>query len=112
MRHRPLTAATLSLALFATPTRAGETIRYGYDSRGRLVQIARGGSVNDGVATLYTFDRADNRLSKTVGAGGTGSLPAAPRPSFAVSDASVVEGGVLQFTVTKSGATSSGFSVD
>ena len=44
---------------------AAETIAYRYDARGRLVRVERSGTVNDNVATNYTFDKADNRVSKT-----------------------------------------------
>jgi len=40
---------------------ASETIVYSYDAKGRLVQVTHSGSVNNGVTTNYTYDRADNR---------------------------------------------------
>lgn len=43
---------------------ASETITYTYDAKGRVVKVARTGSVNNGVNTSYTFDRADNRTNK------------------------------------------------
>ena len=43
---------------------AAETIVYGYDARGRLIQVARNGSVNNGVITNYGYDKADNRILK------------------------------------------------
>ncbi len=54
---------------------AAETITYTYDARGRLVQVARTGTVNNGVTTNYTIDKADNRTNKTT----TGS-PNPPPP--------------------------------
>ena len=45
--------------------RGQRTITYSYDARGRLVQVARTGSVNNGVTTSYTLDKADNRTAKT-----------------------------------------------
>jgi hypothetical protein len=62
--------ASVPAALLAT-----ETITYTYDARGRVVQVARTGSVNNGVTTNHTFDKADNRTSKTT----TGS-PNPPPP--------------------------------
>jgi hypothetical protein len=50
----------LGAAAYAT-----ETITYSYDARGRLKQVARSGTVNNGVATTYTHDKADNRTNKT-----------------------------------------------
>lgn len=44
---------------------ANETVTYTYDARGRLVQVARTGTVNNGVTTSYTLDRANNRTNKT-----------------------------------------------
>lgn len=50
---------------------AAEAIVYRYDARGRLVRVERSGSVNNNVATNYSFDRADNRTAKaTTGASG------------------------------------------
>lgn len=66
----------LLLALFlSVPASAAETITYVYDARGRLVQVIRTGTVNNGVTTIYTIDRADNRTNKTT----TGS-PNPPPP--------------------------------
>ena len=66
----------LILALcFAVPASAAETITYSYDARGRLKQVARTGTVNNGVTTSYTIDKADNRANKTT----TGS-PNPPPP--------------------------------
>ena len=44
---------------------ASETITYTYDARGRLTQVQHSGSVNNNVATNYTYDKADNRTNKT-----------------------------------------------
>jgi hypothetical protein len=66
----------LILALFlAVPASAAETITYVYDARGRLKQVIRTGTVNNGVTTTYTIDKADNRINKTT----TGS-PNPPPP--------------------------------
>ena len=54
---------------------ASETITYTYDAKGRLVKVERAGTVNNGVTTNYTHDKANNRTNVTV----TGS-PNAPPP--------------------------------
>lgn len=54
---------------------AAETIAYKYDARGRLVQVARSGTVNNNVATNYSYDKANNRTVVTT----TGS-PNPPPP--------------------------------
>ena len=59
---------------WAAPAWASEIVTYSYDARGRLVQVARTGTVNNGVTTAYTIDKADNRTSKTT----TGSLNPPP----------------------------------
>lgn len=74
MRRTSLTAAALLLAA-ATTAGAAETITYKYDARGRLVQVIRTGTVNNGVTTTYGHDKADNRTAKTT----TGS-PNPPPP--------------------------------
>ena len=61
--------------LLSVPASAAETITYVYDARGRLVQVIRTGTVNNGVTTTYAIDRADNRTNKTT----TGS-PNPPPP--------------------------------
>ena len=43
---------------------ASETVKYSYDAKGRLVRVEHFGNVNNGVVTNYTYDRADNRLTK------------------------------------------------
>jgi YD repeat-containing protein len=68
--RRTIILAGASLAVFASSAAtASETINYSYDARGRLVQVAHTGSVNNGVTTAYAFDKADNRVNKaTTGA--------------------------------------------
>lgn len=67
-------AAALSVSSAASAT---ETVTYTYDARGRLINVARAGSVNNGVTTSYQFDKADSRLTVTTtggsGTGGSGS---------------------------------------
>lgn len=64
-----------STMLLASAAGASETITYVYDARGRLVQVVRSGSVNNGVTTSYQIDKADNRTNKVT----TGS-PNPPPP--------------------------------
>lgn len=45
---------------------AAETVTYNYDARGRLVKVARSGTVNNGLVTDYTLDKADNRTKVKV----------------------------------------------
>jgi YD repeat-containing protein len=52
-----LTASTVAVA--------AETIIYTYDARGRLIQVVRSGTVNNGVTTSYTMDKTGNRSTKT-----------------------------------------------
>lgn len=66
---------------------ASETIAYTYDALGRLVQVARSGSVNNGVNSSYTYDPADNRTNVTVGGGsGGGGNPPPNQPPVTQSD--------------------------
>ena len=102
------TSARLIIAcglMWSTALTATETITYTYDALGRLVQVARSGSINNGVTGSYAYDAADNRTQVTV----TGA--AVSPPSFSIGSASVTEGGVLGFTVTRSGDLSASQSV-
>ena len=65
----------LTFASMSVAADAAETITYIYDARGRVVQVIRTGTVNNGVTTVYTVDKADNRTNKTT----TGS-PNPPPP--------------------------------
>ena len=58
-------SAIVLLALGATSAQAAETITYTYDAKGRLVKVVRSGTVNNGVQTEYTHDKADNRTNVT-----------------------------------------------
>ena len=44
---------------------ASETITYSYDNRGRLVRVEHSDSVNNGVQSNYSYDKADNRTKVT-----------------------------------------------
>lgn len=106
MRRPSLLAAGILVVTLPSIVAAGETITYGYDARGRLVQVAHSGTVNNGVTTAYTIDKANNRTNKIVS--GAGSSP----PAFAVSSASATEGAPLVFTITRTGSTVSDLSVN
>lgn len=51
--------------LIAAAAYATETITYTYDARGRLVQVSYSGTVNNGLNTTYTHDKANNRTNLT-----------------------------------------------
>jgi YD repeat-containing protein len=70
-----LVLATISCGL-ASAAAATETITYTYDAKGRLVKVERTGTVNNGVTTQYTHDKADNRTNVTI----TGSANSTPPP--------------------------------
>lgn len=60
--------STAVLLLVSTSAHAAETQKYRYDAKGRLVKVERTGTVNNGVTTEYTHDKADNRTRlKTTG---------------------------------------------
>jgi hypothetical protein len=67
MRRAIVFASATIAFLMPSAALASETINYSYDARGRVKQIARSGTpvINNGVTTSYTYDKADNRLSKT-----------------------------------------------
>lgn len=89
-----------------------ETVTYTYDARGRLVQVSRSGSVNNGVQATYTYDRADNRTVVTVSGAG-GGTPNCGGISFIIaSNAAVTEGTNSVFTISKAGSTSNSCSVN
>jgi YD repeat-containing protein len=70
-----LAAASIA-ACIGSAAAATETITYTYDAKGRLVKVERTGTVNNGVTTQYTHDKADNRSNVTV----TGSPNSTPPP--------------------------------
>jgi YD repeat-containing protein len=88
---------------------AAETATQTYDARGRLTQVAHSGTVNNGVTTSYTYDKADNRTNKTTSgvSGGGGGV------NFTISsNGAVTEGANSVFTVTKNGTASVSMSVN
>ena len=54
----------LGCALALLPA-AAETVTYTYDAKGRLVKVVHTDSVNNGLNTTYTHDKADNRTNVT-----------------------------------------------
>jgi hypothetical protein len=67
-------ATAAAIAVVPALAIASETITYTYDAKGRVVNVQRSGTVNNGVATNYSYDKADNRTNKTT----TGSPNPAP----------------------------------
>ena len=64
MGRRERIALALAAATVAAAALAAESIGYSYDARGRLIAVKHSGSVNNEVATNYTYDDADNRTLK------------------------------------------------
>jgi hypothetical protein len=63
MRKKIISTLLLTTGL-GSAALAAETITYTYDARGRLIQVGRSGTVNNGVTTTHSFDKADNRTTK------------------------------------------------
>lgn len=66
MKHREMALFAAAALAAAAAAVASETITYTYDARGRLVKVARTGSVNNNVTTEYKYDKADNRTNVNV----------------------------------------------
>ncbi|MBU0832118.1 MAG: hypothetical protein KKH33_07010 [Alphaproteobacteria bacterium] len=90
----------LMLAVFCTtPAVANETQTYKYDALGRLVKSQHSGSINNGVQTTYTYDRAGNRSHVQVIGGAI-----VPQCFYSVGDNLTGQAGnVLQFKIVRSG---------
>jgi YD repeat-containing protein len=74
MRNKIVIAAG-AVVLVAAIAEASETITYTYDTKGRLIQVDRSGSINNNVSATYVYDKAGNRTTLVV----TGS-PNSPPP--------------------------------
>jgi YD repeat-containing protein len=61
-----LAALSFSAVMLGVVAQAAEIINYAYDANGRLVRVNRSGTVNNGIATTYQHDKADNRANLTV----------------------------------------------
>ena len=107
MRLPDLRATTALALLIGSVAQASETITYSYDARGRLTQVAHSGTINTGVTTSYSFDKADNRLSKATAGAGSGGV------AFTIaSNGAVTEGANSIFTITKTGTASGTLTVN
>jgi hypothetical protein len=85
-----------------TPAFASETAVYSYDGQGRLVKVARTGSVNNGTSECYAYDKANNRTNVTTST--SADCLTSGQVSFSISsNGAVTEGGTSVFTVTKTG---------
>jgi hypothetical protein len=65
MRRLILFGCASAALIVSTAAIASETITYSYDARGRVKQAAHSGTVNSGKVTTYSYDKADNRTSKS-----------------------------------------------
>lgn len=101
VRQMVLLSGMLSMSPAAS---ANETLTYGYDALGRLVKVARTGTVNNNSSECYAYDPASNRSNVTVST--TSDCAAPPVPTLSINNASGTEGSAVVFTVTRSGSTS------
>jgi len=68
---KSLLTLLVALAAAASPSTSAssEVANYSYDASGRVVNVTRSGSVNNGLRSTYIYDLADNRNSvSTTGA--------------------------------------------
>jgi YD repeat-containing protein len=108
MRRSILLAAS-ALALVSVSGMAAEVISYTYDGRGRLIKVDHAGTVNNAITSSYSYDDADNRLTKVIGPTGGGGGSGV---SFSISsNGAVTEGANSVFTITKSGTATTALSV-
>lgn len=100
----------LSALTIAAPVLAAETTTYTYDELGRLVGTSNSGGPRTGKTTATAYDPAGNRSAHAVG------QPLPPPTNAAVFSISappaVSEGGVSNFTVTKTGTATSTLTVN
>ena len=67
VRRSWVESAAIVVAIgIAAAASATETVSYKYDAKGRLVKVVRTGTVNNGVNSTYTYDKADNRTNVNV----------------------------------------------
>ena len=98
--------------MLAARSASPETIGYRYDALGRLVRVDRVGAAKGGIDTAYHYDQADNRAVRWTGSGAAPAAPPLRPPFFSIGNATVREGDVLGFTVTKSGSANANYSVN
>ena len=70
-----------TLLATSASARASEAITYQYDALGRLVQVTRTGTVNNGASASYNYDPANNRTNVTTTAPSGGGMAKA-QPSL------------------------------
>lgn len=66
MRRVAISFVLAISGITAVPVAAAEAITYTYDARGRLVKVERSGTINNGVKSEYSHDRANNRQTVVV----------------------------------------------
>ncbi len=90
MRYHAGFVCVALISAFISPVSA--QTRYSYDELGRLVKVER---IDANKTTNYSYDNLGNRQTVTQATSGA--------VEFAINDASISEGGVLNFLVSKSG---------
>jgi len=93
------------LVQWATAASASDTISYSYDPLGQLVAVSVTGGPDNGQTVAVSYDKAGNRTNYTAGDGSSGSTA-----QISIGNASVTEGGTLNFTVTRSVVTTTAVS--
>ena len=83
MRPAGSTLALAAALALAAPSRAGETITYGYDELGRLTRVSNARTAGTATESAYSYDSADNRLTMTRAAA---SLPTVAGGGFEAPD--------------------------
>ena len=108
--------AVSAVILCEAATHATETKTYTYDALGRLIGQVADGSVNDNDARTYCYDSAGNRTRVTSNETGVLSTASCPAPAYTtanlwVDDQTVTEGGMLTFSIRRTGNTAGTASV-
>jgi len=89
--------------IWLSPALATDTVTYSYDARGRLITVAHSGTApNAGIASSYSYDKADNRTQLVVSPSLTLSLSPTTLPGGTL-------GAAYSNTITASGG-SGGYS--
>jgi Calx-beta domain len=100
MWHKAARVALIAFCLChgELPAYAGETVTYTYDALGRLKTSVTTGTVNNGVSTSVDYDAAGNRTIFAINGVTTPIV-------LSISNATVTEGGVATFAVSRTGPT-------